>query len=1725
MSFLLVSLKIIIIIAFLLLPTIPFLAEIGRFKKDIKKGISYKRFRLAVFAVIYVIGITVAIYLLKDIIFRLSSLSFVQWIANNFAVSNRTQYCANVLVAIIINALIGFLYVFLSKLVRIGLQKKDLKNPKKSGEYTFFQKAERAIIKFFNSQVWFFVGRLFKWLFATLSALYILIFAFYQLPIFFGASWIPYGIILSLFSAGYIYPVITLMALCQISFFLMGIEAASDECEEITENTNVNLTIAQQDLDKIDKKMKEIYRDHYIKDVDLSKALVEQLSTTKHDEKTEYIAMAVEADKINPQGRKEVYMNCLDRIIKSDKSIVVSGLFHSEFSMYFLRYLSIIFARGDNVVFVCNTDSEIDETYNYIYKALCEMSSLYYAKSDKRFENPIWKIVKVYSDASGLSSSDAKNASILVTSLTYLCSNDFASEHKHFIHLLDTVVFVDVLTTVNTYPGLLSILNTHFKQIFENNALLAKNGNVNKGYKVRYMAKPIRYIGFDSASTSEVNEVLKNLLGVEFESADCRYYNPLTRVRLFDVEARPDEKGERKTPTPADIDEDLGVLVNAAIWALVSGAKDATVFANKNVPFENYRETIESHKGRIVSLSADSLKINSYKYNPDGYSVIIALDTEDNLPLAIRKYVSLASGSPAVVMLFIRKHILSEYYIDNINDIWASEAYERIPAKRGTAEEVARHIAVMANSGGISTNEILNKVSSVLYFKEEYMAKDISGILKKVLRIYGVSNESAESLYKHFDYNTTRDFDENGRFCSECRVCLNPKGELYNKVNGNDYAVLQVENGLYYLPFPADRITQRYIEGQNLIFDGTLYRINKINTESGIIQATYVTGGKNDAPFEYYQLREYRVEADDTKLNQIYLTKHIELKSEDGNSKIDDVLIKVIEAPAEVITYKYYNVDPHVMSWGGSGKPEKMEDSLVKQTYRRYGDFSTPTFNPEEIFKKAQLVSSTNGLLMMNIKIPGELGLTSSKAANLAAVMLEDILKLKFPSVADAIAVCAVTKNSEEDDDTRAVFDRHSRLTVVGEGEAFKGEGFEFVIIEDSLSEVGVISAIMTSGNDILSTIFEPLLKYLEWYMNASEKGTFLNCGLDHIPSCFDFEGLYKICKIIGDDKHNEEYIDVNTVIEYNVCSFCGKRFPKSEQMARLDDSRLICTDCANSLVENKKQLKSYFDSAKRFLESVYGITLDDSYEVSFESTAKVIAALKKNKDIFLRGTDIPTKAYIDDKRRVHIETPIPSANLSEILVRELTYAWQIKHVPSAPEDVAEGHIALVGIQYLRFLGYREFADVRTRYYESNNSISGKGYRRLVSELANNPKYKNNPFLYILQATGGEGGGEITITPTKPIVVEGEFGLPYVLDPVDRALDGNIKYFYRSNITATWQAAYDVIFNAISNHQGSAIIEGCSLGEIDKIIYAVMYDHPELFWYNSYSPNGNEIVFSYGATAEESELIQRKIDEAVPKYLEGINDSMSAYDVAVRLHVRLISTVDYDGIALREEKQRGGPKNGEIDYLRTIPGVFLKGTAVCEGYARAIQYLLQKCGVECAEVAGDIIKADGSLGNGHAWNILKIDGDYYYLDTTWDDSSNTLQEVKNSDFGFDYFCVTSEEMSRTRNNSMCPIEMPNATATKANYFYHNGLVLDTYDIEKIKIIAQTAAQSGQRWFAFKCKSNETYQTALNKLCMDREDCFDILKAASKQNKQIDDNGYSYMYDPNIMTVTIAFKFK
>ena len=129
----------------------------------------------------------------------------------------------------------------------------------------------------------------------------------------------------------------------------------------------------------------------------------------------------------------------------------------------------------------------------------------------------------------------------------------------------------------------------------------------------------------------------------------------------------------------------------------------------------------------------------------------------------------------------------------------------------------------------------------------------------------------------------------------------------------------------------------------------------------------------------------------------------------------------------------------------------------------------------------------------------------------------------------------------------------------------------------------------------------------------------------------------------------------------------------------------------------------------------------------------------------------------------------------------------------------------------------------------------------------------------------------------------------------------------------------------------------------------------------------------------------------------------SDYEKALWLHDWLINNADYD-----------------LTYSHFGPdGVLLDGTGVCDSYSKAYYFLLSAAG----------IPADRVNNSNHAWNILQIAGEWYYVDTTWDDPVGGHFERHL------YFCIPDEILSMDHPEYDSP---HSCSSYEYNYFAQNG---------------------------------------------------------------------------------------
>ena len=207
--------------------------------------------------------------------------------------------------------------------------------------------------------------------------------------------------------------------------------------------------------------------------------------------------------------------------------------------------------------------------------------------------------------------------------------------------------------------------------------------------------------------------------------------------------------------------------------------------------------------------------------------------------------------------------------------------------------------------------------------------------------------------------------------------------------------------------------------------------------------------------------------------------------------------------------------------------------------------------------------------------------------------------------------------------------------------------------------------------------------------------------------------------------------------------------------------------------------------------------------------------------------------------------------------------------------------------------------------------------------------------------------------------------------------------------TGTYKIEFgNIFYDLLSQENGSDKLQE----EYQTAIEAFTYDNPDVFYidvtkmyinietiqkifstkYNVYINSAKDPTylldgFTSKEQVEQCESQVMAVKNQILNQIAGKND----IEKMKYIHDYLVDTIEYD--------QTFTEKN-----IYNIYGALVSKTCVCEGYAKASQYLLNEAGLENIIITGTATNSDGKTEN-HAWNYVNIDGKWYAIDTTWDD--------------------------------------------------------------------------------------------------------------------------------------------
>ena len=330
------------------------------------------------------------------------------------------------------------------------------------------------------------------------------------------------------------------------------------------------------------------------------------------------------------------------------------------------------------------------------------------------------------------------------------------------------------------------------------------------------------------------------------------------------------------------------------------------------------------------------------------------------------------------------------------------------------------------------------------------------------------------------------------------------------------------------------------------------------------------------------------------------------------------------------------------------------------------------------------------------------------------------------------------------------------------------------------------------------------------------------------------------------------------------------------------------------------------------------------------------------------------------------------------------------------------------------------------------------------------------------------------------------------------------KYYYDA-IDASLHQLYAEILYVTTNRITEIPLCTREQSELDLAYRSVLNDHPEIFTVSGYvcvvhSANNAPVKTVYSAkytmSAQEEESARRKIEDYVASFMVKAPKSGSDYDKVKYTYEYLINNTEY--VLNSAENQN-------------ICSVMIFHQSVCLGYAKSMQYMLDKLGVPCT-----IVEGYAANGDPHAWNLVRISQAYYYVDVTWGDSSytNGPSAVRlYTGVNYEYLNITSDELTKGHTIENV-VPLPRCVEIRDNYYVKEGLYFDSVNSSALSAKFKEANDAKEDHITIKCANDSAFQE-IKYFLIDEQKVFDYLPGETQS--------LSYSENPDMHTLTFLLK--
>lgn len=255
--------------------------------------------------------------------------------------------------------------------------------------------------------------------------------------------------------------------------------------------------------------------------------------------------------------------------------------------------------------------------------------------------------------------------------------------------------------------------------------------------------------------------------------------------------------------------------------------------------------------------------------------------------------------------------------------------------------------------------------------------------------------------------------------------------------------------------------------------------------------------------------------------------------------------------------------------------------------------------------------------------------------------------------------------------------------------------------------------------------------------------------------------------------------------------------------------------------------------------------------------------------------------------------------------------------------------------------------------------------------------------------------------------------------------------YYYNQLNKEQKKVYYAMKEGLLKMQDSFPVLNLSNRELADIYFMVRMDCPEIFYSVKftyrYYPDSTavELVPEYLFTKDKIKEHRQAMQSRVKKFARQA-EKLDEKGKELFIHDFIVNNVKYDKL--------------KKEYSHEIIGALGNGVAVCEGMAKAVKILCDELGIWCI-IALSEANPDKGIKYRHAWNVVRINGKYYHLDATFDNTLSRDDIVR-----YDYFNLPDKQIFRDHE----PVIWKVPECIDSDHFYYREKKVSWTTIDEVR---------------------------------------------------------------------------